>query len=207
MQVCHMASFMDGVLVVFALIIVGIFVANRYRPVEYVKSSVDGKKYLVRKMKDSQEAADMLARLNEKVLRLIDRLLVKYPDDPRVALLDDRYDPDALSEGSNDEGYSSYTVNKGQRIVLCLRSRDKKNPKNGGKLEGENTLVYVVVHELAHLATEEVGHPPEFWANFKFLVKEAVDLGVYKDHDYSEDPVEYCGVKIDSSSVTRGRST
>lgn len=194
---------MDGALVVFSLIILGIFVSNRYRPVEYVTSSVDNKKYLVRKMADSGKAADMLARLNQKVVRMIDKLVADYPDDPRISLLEERYDPNALSEGSNEEGYSSYTVNKGQRIVLCLRSRNKHNPEKNAKLEGENTLVYVVIHELAHLATEEVGHPPAFWKNFKFLVKEAVDMGMYKDHDYSEKPVEYCGVKIDSSSVTK----
>lgn len=194
---------MDGVLVVFCAIILAVFVSNRYRPVQYVRSSVDGREYLVRKVADRQEAADILARLNAKVLRLIDNLVTKYPDDERVALLDDRYNPDALSEGSNDDGYSSYTINKGKRIVLCLRSRDKKDRSNGGKLEDENTLVYVLVHELAHLATVEVGHPPEFWKNFKFLVQEAVSLGVYKDHDYSKDPVEYCGVTIDSSSVTK----
>ena len=36
------------------------------------------------------------------------------------------------------------------------------------KLIDENTLMFVALHELAHIATESIGHTKEFWANFKF---------------------------------------
>lgn len=191
-------TFADAFAATAALVIVALTVANRWREVKYVTSTVDDRTYLVRKTADSQEAADLLARLNDRVQRLIARLVQKHPGDERVALLFDRYNPDALSEGTNDTGYTSYSVNKGESIVMCLRSRDKAS-----RLEDENTLMYVLVHELAHLATVEIGHTKTFWKTFRFLVREAVDMGLYEDTDYSETPVNYCGIEINSSAMTR----
>ena len=198
-------TFFDAFAVAVGVVIMGIYVSNRWRDVTYIRSDVDGEEYLVRKADDAQEAANVLARLNDKVSRLIDRLMTKYPDDTRVKRLDERYNPSALSEGSHESGYTSYSVNKGQRIVMCLRSRGRGST-SPGKLEDENTLMYVLLHEIGHLATTDVGHTPKFWENFRFIVKEAVSLGIYSDRDYSSSPVSYCGIKIDSSSVTRGES-
>jgi hypothetical protein len=59
--------------------------------------------------------------------------------------------------------------------------------------------MYVAIHELGHLMTEEIGHPQSFWGNFKILLKEAVNLGLYTKTDYAMKPVEYCGINIKSS--------
>lgn len=198
-------TFFDAVAVAVAAVIIGVYISNRWRDVAYVRSVVDDQEYLVRKADDSLEAANTLARLNDKVQRLIERLAARYPVDKRVRRLEDRYNPRALSEGSHESGYTSYSVNKGQRIVMCLRARGKTKKRDGaGAIEDENTLMYVLLHEITHLATEEVGHTPQFWENFRFVVKEAVGLGIYVDRDYSASPVNYCGIKIDSSAVIRG---
>ena len=44
--------------------------------------------------------------------------------------------------------------------------------------------------------TESVGHTKEFWQNFKFLLKNAVKIGIYKPVDYKNKPKNYCGMKI-----------
>lgn len=191
-------TFYDGLAVAAGLTLIAMYLANRWREVQYVTSDVDNRIYLVRKKDDAFEAANILARLNEKVQRLITRLMEKYPDDERVLLLDQRYNPEALSEGTNDTGYTSYSINKGEKIIMCLRSRDAS-----ATLEDENTLVYVLVHELAHLATTEIGHTKTFWKNFRFFIKESVALGIYEDTDYSSKPVNYCGIEINSSSMTK----
>ena len=49
-----------------------------------------------------------------------------------------------------------------------------------------NTLTYVALHELAHVCSESIGHTPEFWDNFKFLLIEAEKLGYYKPVDYNK---------------------
>ena len=59
-----------------------------------------------------------------------------------------------------------------------------------------NTLTFVALHELAHLMTQSFGHKTEFWKNFKFLLKEAKEIGIYQPDDYKKSPKEYCGMKI-----------
>ena len=59
-----------------------------------------------------------------------------------------------------------------------------------------NTLMYVAIHELAHIATKEIGHTPNFWRNFKFLLTQAKLINVYNPIDYKNEPQEYCGMTI-----------
>ena len=44
--------------------------------------------------------------------------------------------------------------------------------------------------------TESVGHTKEFWQNFKFLLKDAAKMGIYKPVDYKKKPKSYCGLNI-----------
>ena len=39
-------------------------------------------------------------------------------------------------------------------------------------------------------------HTEEFWTNFKFLIKEADIINIYKPVDYKKSPVMYCGMNI-----------
>ena len=51
--------------------------------------------------------------------------------------------------------------------------------KTNGRLIDSNTLMYVALHEMAHICTESVGHTEEFWKNFKFLIIEAEAINIY----------------------------
>jgi hypothetical protein len=157
-----------------------------------VVSRTDGREYIVTDARDKQEAAERLAQLNAVILKFIASLEAAFPDDVRVKRLKRRYNPDNVSEGSSKSGYTSYSVNKGERIVVCMRQDDDA-------FVDTNDLLYVVIHELAHLATDEVGHTDEFWANFRFLLEHAVSSKVYVYKDYGNKPVSYCGMKISSS--------
>ena len=66
-------------------------------------------------------------------------------------------------------------------------------------LVDENTLTYVAIHELGHLATKEIGHLDVFWDNFKWLLKIATENGIYEYVDYSKTPQPYCGLVITSN--------
>ena len=66
-------------------------------------------------------------------------------------------------------------------------------------LVDENTLTYVAIHELAHLATEEIGHIQVFWDNFRSLLEIATEHGLYNYVDYSLKPQPYCGLVISSN--------
>ena len=44
--------------------------------------------------------------------------------------------------------------------------------------------------------TKSIGHKKEFWQNFKFLLKNAVDIVLNKPMDYKKKPKKYCGMTI-----------
>lgn len=163
---------------------------NSFLNITYVKSSIDGRSYLVRNRDDKQKAADTLAMLNKKLLQLIDYLVKKDKDNVDIKRLKKNFDPDNISESTQYSKYTSYSVNKGEKIVFCIRS------KKTNQLEKENILMFVALHELGHLMTKSIGHTEEFWKNFKFLLQEAITLGIYKKDDFNKNPVEYCGTNI-----------
>lgn len=81
------------------------------------------------------------------------------------------------------EGNKSYTINK-KKIYLCLR--DEKN-----EYYNENMLMYVAIHELAHVLCDEIGHTDKFHRIFKQLLYKAQKMGIY---DASQPIVRnYCG--------------
>lgn len=192
-------GFLDAFVGGVVIALIALYVKNRYQEVEYVESSVDGHKYLVRKADDSQDAANTLANINKQVERLIEHLMVTFPNDERTVLMRERYDRNSLSEGGHNSGYTSFSVNKGEKIVMCIRSRD--GTEDNGDIERFNTLMYVVLHEIAHLVTEEIGHTKLFWDNFRWILDESEKIGAYKKVDYSKEPEEYCGININSSAA------
>jgi predicted metal-dependent hydrolase len=101
------------------------------------------------------------------------------------------YRPDNITESSPGNKYTSYSINKGDKIVFCLRAKDGSD-----KLVGLNTMMFVAIHELAHLMTKSIGHTTEFWDNMRFLLKKGIKIGVYEKQDFNSIPVEYCGTKI-----------
>ena len=197
-----------------AIAIIAMYLRNIHVDVAFVRSSVDRRDYLVLRMDDSQGAADCLARLNSKVRKVISAMERDLQGasgrradkrgnegvDRRKVLknLKARYRRSALSEGGTDTSVTAYSEGKGERIVICLRQRDAAGRL--GKLEDDNTLTYVMLHELGHLATDEIGHVPVFWANFRYILDVAEREGVYRKVDYAQTPQGYCGIKITSSA-------
>jgi hypothetical protein len=191
-----MISFLDFFIIFVIIIILFFYIKSYYAEVIYVKSKIDGRNYLVRKLPDRQAAADYLASVNADLQKLVKHVTAKYPDEPRIKRLFENFNPDNISEGSPSSGYTSYSVNKGERIVLCIRQKDAED-----SFVDRNVLSYVYFHELNHLATLSVGHDQEFWDNFKFLLNEAMSLGLYKKVDFANNPQPYCGISITSSIV------
>ena len=188
-------DFLEYFVIIILIIIVIFYIKKYYGEVEYVKSKMDNRYYLVRKLGDKQQSADLLAEINKDCVTLIKHLMKTYPDNPDVKRLFNNYNPDSISEGSADSGYTSYSVNKGEKIILCLRQKEDNAFVN------KNVIMYVTIHELAHLMTNEIGHTKKFWDNFKFILQEAVDIGLYNKVDYNKSPVKYCGIKITSSII------
>lgn len=159
-------------------------------------STVDNQLYKVQSLPDKQDAADLLAKIRDNSILLTEHLRKAYQGDPRTERLIVNFNPSSISEGSNRTEYTSYSVNKGEKIVFCLRSKNEDN-----RLVDVNTIMFVALHELAHVATVSTGHTDEFWNNFTWLLQEAINIGIYKEHDYKTKPVKYCGIKITDSPL------
>jgi hypothetical protein len=159
----------------------------------HVTSTVDGQKYIVRNLPDKQEAADRLARTRAKLLRLMRDLKQAYPEKPIVKQIMRNFDadPSRFSESTPDASYTSYSVNKGEKVYMCLRQRNEHE-----ELVDENIITFVAIHEMAHIGTHEVGHTPLFWNNFGWLLQRAEEIQIYQYQDFSAHPVEYCGIRI-----------
>lgn len=187
-------GFAEGFAIFIMVVILIMYIQNHYNEIEHVVSKVDGRKYIVRKLDDSQQAANLLALVNKDLLGLIYHMMAKYPNNSDVKRLYKNFNPDSISEGSIESGYTSYSVNKGEKIILCIRQKDNS-------FVSQNVLMYVAIHELAHLMTEEVGHTDMFWDNFKFLLEEAIGIGIYVKVDFNKAPRDYCGIKITTSVI------
>ncbi len=180
------------ILIAFVLVIAYKMIQeSEYLNLKCIISDVDGKRYCVRDRSKLKLAANLLANINTKMNTLVEHVKEKYPDRENVKRLVKGYNPKKISETLPTSEYTAYSENKGEKIAFCLNT-EKKN----GKLIDENTLMFVATHELSHVATKSIGHTEEFWNNFKFLLKEADEIGVYKPEDYKKNSRRYCGTDI-----------
>ena len=154
-------------------------------------SDVDGKKYCVRERNKLVLAADRLATVNQKMGKLVEHCKKTFPNRENVKRLCKGYNPKQIYETLPTSEYTAYSQNKGEKMAFCLNKE-----KNGDKLIDPNTLTFVALHELSHIATESIGHGEEFWTNFKFLLGEASKINIYKQVDYKKHPARYCGTDI-----------
>lgn len=157
-----------------------------------VISTVDGNKYCVRDRKEVAKAADLLASIVEKCKELVEYVHKKYPTQDNVIRLHEGFNPQKIMETLPTSEHTAYSENKGEKLAFCL---NKKNEDNTNLID-ENTLMFVAIHELAHVATKSIGHKSEFWENFRFLLTEAKAAGLHNPQDYKKSPQEYCGMKI-----------
>jgi hypothetical protein len=157
-----------------------------------IVSDVDGNKYCVRERKKLQQAADLLATITEKCKKLVKYMSDKYPNDDRAQRLLAGFNPKKVMETLPTSSYTAYSENKGEKVAFCL-NREKTDNDN---LIEEDTLMFVAIHELSHIATKSIGHKTDFWGNFKFLLEKAKESGIHNPVDYKKEPREYCGMKI-----------
>lgn len=189
-------------LVIFLCIIVLLIILHYIYSSEtkWVLSNIDNRYYLIKSnnLSNSQEYtknANTLAEINRRIEILIKEVSPRYPK------LKELYKPEGLSEAAIDERFTSFTVNKND-IHLCLRTRNDSK-----QLYDIDRLMYVMLHELAHMANWNsngepiIGHGPEFLEIFRDLVRTSIKLSLYQYTDYSKTPVEYCGIMIYNNVV------
>jgi len=157
-----------------------------------VISDVNGKKYCIRERENVSRAADKLARATMSMQKLVDYSWKTYPDKECIKRLKSGFNPANISETLPTSQFTAYSENKGEKLAFCLNNKKDSNKE----LIDDNTLIFVAIHELSHIATKSIGHDSEFWTNFKFLLKIAKEIGIYIPVDYSNSPQNYCGMVI-----------
>jgi len=181
------------ILILIIIFIYLIYQYHYYSNIETIISKVDNRNYDVQIRNDAEKAADLIAQVREKLILLVNHMFKTFPSNPKVMRLKKNFNPDVLKEGIDNPSYTSYTVNKGEEIILCLRT--------DGKLVDINVLTFVCIHELSHIGNETVGHDDAFWEFFKELLIEAINIGVYIKYDYKKSPIKYCGMMITDSPL------
>lgn len=139
------------------------------------------------------DSAIMLDELITRINKLID-YIQEHPGDFYLKKLkhwDSSFVLENIKESWKNQS-TSYSINKGDELVFCIR--DKLN----NSIHDINTLMFVAIHELAHIVTDELQHTDKFWNNMKTLLKIAESMNLYVYVDYTMNPVEYCGMVIDS---------
>ena len=67
----------DFTVVVIVLFLTSFYVKEQFVEVEYVRSNIDNREYLVQNAKKNQQVADMLATINQKLTKLVDIKITK----------------------------------------------------------------------------------------------------------------------------------
>lgn len=211
--------------IAITLILVLVTIYYTHRPwlnLTSISAGPDNAKWNVLEYKNKREAAELLSRVNSRMIEFMRTLKQKYhidePDDIAAAegsthqkiinspgdiynmvdhLLDD-YNPEVFYEtDARITTDTSYTLDKGRAMYICLRSKPNFN-----KLVDENTLIFCMVHEMSHIANYRGwGHDTQFWIVFKWLLHESVLAGAYTPVDYSKYPVNYCGLDVSYSPL------
>lgn len=182
------------IIIGFILIIsIKMYYDNDYFQLKCIVSDVNGKKYCVRERNDLKQASNLLANITIKMEKLVQYVKEKFPEQDNVKRLVKNFNPQKIKETLPTSEYTAYSENKGEKIAFCLSSKSKTDTKN---MIDENTLTFVALHELSHLATKSIGHNDEFWNNFKFLIAQATAIQIYTPIDYKKQKQEYCGMQI-----------
>lgn len=185
---------------IILLLIIIVYKWVTYVPSTYIKSKIDDKYYLVRDLADKQDVADTLAIIRKNI-EVLTRYMIKDKSSKfgtYIEHLNEKLDKVIITENIKDFYYTSFSVNKGERLVFCMRSR-----KGGSvnKKHNINLMMYVVLHEISHIACPEYNHGELFKEIFKYVTESAIKLGLYTPIDFKAQPTEYCGMTITESIV------
>ena len=185
---------MQYLVLFFILIIIAVIICQSIKNQDIISIETFNINYKVKNDEHKHIKVSILSKLNMGVLKLLEYFKSNnYFSNSDIEKLCNKYNKHKLSENLDNE-YTAYSVNKGQEIKLCLIDPKTKQP-----ITDLNTTMFVLIHELAHIMTKQIGHPPEFWNNMKILLQHASNLGIYTYINYRETPVWYCGEYVNDT--------
>jgi len=191
----------ETILIITFLTIVSIFIFIHSSEVSF-HESFTGEQYLVRNLEDKDKAADMLATIKDKLRILVDYIMDQCENKPNktsefiktyINTINNKFNFIIFRESTDNSQFTSYSINKGEEIVFCLRCKETNEVHN------INELMYVAIHEIAHVGCPEIGHTPLFKKINKDLLQYAIDCNIYSYKDYNTFPESYCGIILSNN--------
>ena len=190
-------------LIIFTCLSIYIFVILNRNGLTYVRSQHNNRYYAVHNLPDKQEACNLISRVHEKMLKTTEYInrgvtndngayipphMLKYVRELHPIFLNTIiHENDSLLPETH---LTSYNESKGKKIVFCIRDVETLHRHD------ENIIMYVALHELSHIACPEIGHPPLFTEIFKWILQQAIHIGVWQRENYQIHPRPYCGITI-----------
>jgi hypothetical protein len=190
------------ILLIILIIGIAIFYWYYFKTMTFLESPLDKRYYMVRDLSDKTTAVIMLSTIRLNILKLNDYLVTNKDNDKYneyksyIEQLNDRIKSVSISESRESSASTSYSVNKGEELVFCLRSKKEWN-----KFHNFNTIMYVALHEISHIACPEYGHGELFKKIFAFITKVSIEINIYTLTNFSKTPEEYCGIYITESII------
>lgn len=108
-------------------------------------------------------------KLNELKNKL--EILINQPNKNWTGHLEGLNNRNILNEIKLYVGSKSYTINK-SRIYMCLKNSNEQ-------YYDDNSLMFVLLHEISHVICKSIGHTDEFHKIFDELLVEAEKVGIY----------------------------
>jgi len=178
------------------LIIIIIYLLYSIKTSGLVHAEFEGQIYLVQDHENKSQAIDFLKRLKNDLDKIAQKSLERAKDDKNsdfeeyISIIVRRLNTVFIREVEKDSPYTSYSVNKGEELVFCLRNKETH------EFYDYNKVLYVAVHEIAHIGCPEVGHTKLFFELNKYILETAKNNNMYTMVDYNTNPEEYCGIQI-----------
>jgi hypothetical protein len=187
----------DLIIILLLIVLILIFFITNDR--ELMSVPVNDSYVLVRKMPDYRQSAQLLYDIINNLYILREHLIVNQNNYPEIKdyilFMEPNFHPNRtkIYENALKSSFTSYCVNKGEELVFCLRHKPTL------KLHNLNLMMYVAIHEMAHTACPENGHPPLFVFIFREFLLIGKNIGLYTYEDYTQVPVNYCGMELNSN--------
>ena len=185
-------------LLILFIIFIYIFLFYNNNEFVYIEDNFEGTRYLVQKS-TKEESMKILTEITKRLYRLRSYLIENINNNLEFKPYIDRLQKGfnntrtTIMENSSTSDNTSYNINKGEELVFCLKS------KKTGKFHDINLLMYVAIHEIAHIACPVIGHGELYQKIFKFFIDMAEKINIYKRVNYNEKPTEYCDMMLTTS--------
>jgi hypothetical protein len=187
---------MEQEIIVIVLVTIIIYLIYSIKNTGLVHAEFDGQIYMVQEHKDKNKAVDLLIKLKDDLEIVAQKSLERAKKENNkpfidyISIITKKLNTVFIREVEKDSPYTSYSVNKGEELVFCLRNKETF------EFYDYNKILYVAVHEIAHIGCPEVGHTELFFKLNKYLLETSQQIGLYSYNDYNTIPEEYCGIQI-----------